>query len=101
MARKWVRLGGKTGSHVSLAEVYDKALLSLTYLHILYRAVQLMSTEKTGKSEKKVRQVIFRARKGVSAMEQRFGQVSRSEYVLFAANCGRRVFVLAEWVYLT
>lgn len=26
MARLWVRLGGKTGSHVSLAEVYGQAL---------------------------------------------------------------------------
>ena len=47
MARWWVRLGGKTGSHVTLAEVYNKVFYKTLYAtHILYRTANRKSIKK-------------------------------------------------------
>ena len=53
MARWWVRLGGKTGSHVTLAEVYSQVFIRLhiPFLNYIGRLTGSQS-KKTGKPEK-------------------------------------------------
>jgi len=49
MARKWVRLGGKTGSHVTLAEDYSKAI---SRLHIPVITISDGTTKVNQKKQK-------------------------------------------------
>jgi len=53
MARWWVRLGGKTGSHVTLAEVYSKVFIRryFPFLNYIGRLIGSQS-KKTRKTEK-------------------------------------------------
>ena len=53
MARWWVRLGGKTGSHVTLAEVYSKVFIRpyIPCINYIGRLIESQS-KKTEKTEK-------------------------------------------------
>ncbi len=67
MARWWFRLGGKTGSHVTLAEVYSQVFIRLhiPYLNYIGRLTGSQS-KKTGKTQKTCKICNFFAFGGLS-----------------------------------